>query len=96
MPKNRSNEPYRVYVLWGLNLAITPIWPDSTSIVLMPQKKGYENSLVVQDGYTHKEFYFLCTSCGFLLDLPFASLVFVLCCVSQKCSVFSLVGSFFS
>ena len=32
--------------------------------------------------------------CGSLLDLPFASLVFVSCCVSKKCSVFSLGGSF--
>ena len=83
-----------VHVLWGLHLAITPIWPDSTSIVLMPQKKGYENSLVVQDGYTHMQFYFLCTCCGVLLDLLFASLVFVLCFVSQKCAMFSLGGSF--
>ena len=61
MPKNRSNEPYRAYVLWGLNL---------------PKKIGYENSLVVQNGYTHIQFYFLCTSCA---DLCLICLLQVWC-----------------
>lgn len=90
MPKNRSNEPYRVYVLWGLNLAITPIWPDSSSIVLMPKKIGYENSLVVQNGYTHIQFYFLCTSCA---DLCLICLLQVWCfffvlCLTKMFGVF--------
>ena len=53
----------------GQNLAITLIWPDSSSIVLMPKKIGYENSLVVQNGYTHIQSYFLATSCADLCSI---------------------------
>ena len=37
----------------------------------------------------------LCTSCGFLLDLSFVSLVFVLCCVSHLADISSPVWSCF-